>query len=79
MKKRMLVLLAFGISFAPPVFAAEGVQARAGEMKLSQIDLRGARCDQRDSKKLGSEGSEGSHERKVETNSRGTRSGRAAD
>lgn len=76
MKKRILVLFAFGISFAPPVFAAEAAH-RLGEMKLSQMNLRAARCEERESKKLISAVSQDRH---VESNSRGARgTSRAAD
>lgn len=48
MKKRMLLLFAFGISFAPPVFAEQSRQLTVhavGQLAMSKTDMRGARCE----------------------------------
>lgn len=44
MKKRLMILLAVGISFAPPVFAREAQPLVPGELKISQQDGRGIVC-----------------------------------
>lgn len=44
-KKRLLMLLAFGFSFAPPVFAEDAfIAPQTGEMSLEQA-VRGSNCD----------------------------------
>lgn len=48
MKKRLLVLLAAGVFFAPPVFALDGLNKVQLGFNAEMRDMRGANCDRKD-------------------------------
>ncbi|MCM2324400.1 MAG: hypothetical protein NDJ90_14170 [Oligoflexia bacterium] len=66
MKKRFLVLIVFGVTFSPAVFA-EGVNLRNGEMLMSDMSAGSYQCSENRAaaKKLAPEVQSGS-ERGVE-------------
>lgn len=56
MKKRFTVVLALGISFAPPAFAGKAFIPRSeGEKVISQMDGAAIFCDRLKQPELGSE------------------------
>ena len=57
MKKRMILLFAFGFSFATPALAAAPGETyigpnKTGELQMAYMDMRGAQCSRQQKKQL---------------------------
>ncbi len=45
MKKRLLLILALGVSISPAVFADGFTVSSTGQLPMTKTDMRGARCE----------------------------------